>query len=458
MEEKAQANNTQKSSFGKNERRIALGAIAALGLCPAWLVSDYSLTPYTDAFVNFAVYIAAVLTGSSLLTKRYSGGEKNELERQKADLAQLCTQYNDQVLQLKSDYNKDKSLLIIPGKDSKRQLKSQYSDKYMEVARLFNDAKRNYMASRKTEAAPFYALRSFWGWVLAITFCAAIVTCAGSATADIDQPTATTQQRLAANTETTYWNAENIPIPYLQDSTQYVSNPDYVLTPEAVGRINKTMSNIEHEFDVQSVVIVVNHIENDDPYRMAQDVGNRYGVGRKDRGLVIVVGYEDHSINMSPGRELEGDLTDAECRQLQQQYVIPAMKAEMPDSAMIYLSEAVYSTLKKKELPQMSQLIDTSKEDNMLSGMGLFSCFYLLWLIFFTYMNKKYRWIGSALAASQLMANPFEEIVYASSHHSSGGGFGGFSGGGFSRGGGGGFSGGSFGGGSFGGGGATSRW
>jgi hypothetical protein len=75
----------------------------------------------------------------------------------------------------------------------------------------------------------------------------------------------------------------------------------------------------------------------------------------------------------------------------------------------------------------------------------------LIWLIFFVYKNKKYKWINSATGAS-LMANPFMEQPTGSGFSGGGGGFrsggGGFSGGG----------GGHFGGGSFGGGGATSRW
>ena len=77
--------------------------------------------------------------------------------------------------------------------------------------------------------------------------------------------------------EVTYWNADNIPIPYLQDSTQYVSNPDHVLQQPTVDRMNITLKKLENELKIQSVVVVVNHISNDDPFRMAQDVGNKYG-------------------------------------------------------------------------------------------------------------------------------------------------------------------------------------
>ena len=254
---------------------------------------------------------------------------------------------------------------------------------------------------------------------------------------------------LAADSQDTYWNADNIPIPYLKDSTQYVSNPDRILAASSVDRINSTLQRLRLSLGVESVVIVVNHIENDDPFRMAQDVGNKYGVGRQDRGLVVVVGYGDHSINISPGRALEADLTDAECYRLQQQYVIPAMRKDMPDSAMIYLTEAIYSTLQKKQLPQMSLYsASDAADDEMATTMGIYLLLFIAWCIFYLHLNRQYQWLA-ILGATTLLSNPF--------YRSSNSGFiiGGGGGGSF---GGGGFSGGSFGGGSFGGGGATSRW
>jgi len=288
-----------------------------------------------------------------------------------------------------------------------------------------------------------------WGWIFIAGFLMALVCCTASIPVDETPDISKAYNTTAVDK---YWNADNIPILYLEDSTQYVSNPDTILSPSTVARMNATLQKLKNDLGVQSVVIVVNHIENDDPFRMAQDVGNKYGVGYNDRGLVIVVGYEDHSINMSPGRALEADLTDAECHRLEQRYVVPAMRAAMPDSGMIYLTEAVYLTLQKKELPQMSSLNSNSDdaEDEMAMAIGLTMLFLTAWSIFFLRLNSKYRWLG-LLGGVTLLSNPF---YVGTSVHIGGGGFGG----GFGGGGGGGFSGGSFGGGSFGGGGATSRW
>lgn len=371
------------------------------------------------------------------------------------NINQLTRQYNDAIRALEDAYDMESTQSYAWNLTSSH-LRRQYSKQYEALAGEYRGKCRQVLNAYKQAHPEWARWRSIWEKVFIVAAVAALMCCGSVLVAeDANSPSALYDEQqtvLSGSPAETYWNADNIPIPYLQDSTQYVSNPDSVLTPSAVIRMNQTLQRLRLELGIQSVFIVVNHIENDDPFRMAQDVGNRYGVGYDDRGLVVVVGYQDHSINMSPGRSLETDLTDAECHRLEQRYVVPAMRADMPDSAMIYLAEAVYSTLQNKELPQMSAL--SSPQDDADDAMALaFGLTFLIIIIggtLFLNLNKKYHWVG-LLGGVALLPNPFYEEI---THISSGGGFGGFSGGG----GGGGFSGGSFGGGSFGGGGATSRW
>ncbi len=330
---------------------------------------------------------------------------------------------------------------------SSHLLRQQYSDRYDSLVQAYRHDCRQALAACAQADPEWAKWRQWWSRIFVGGLLALMVGCMATMP-DEPQPQASSMMS-ATEQEQHYWNADNIPIPYLQDSTQYVSNPDGILSQQTVDNMNVTLSRLENNLNVQSVVIVVNHIENDDPFRMAQDVGNKYGVGYNDRGLVVVVGYGDHSINISPGRSLEADLTDAECHRLEQRYVVPAMRAEMPDSAMLYLTEAIYSTLEQKELPVMSSLVsaDDAYEDQVATNVGIFMLLLIGWALLFVRLNSKYQWLG-LVGAVHLLANPF---IDRSVHFSSGGG-GGFGGDG------GGFSGGSFGGGSFGGGGATSRW
>ena len=365
----------------------------------------------------------------------------------------LTRQYNDAITALEESYDMESSQQGLLQKLTSSKLKRQYSEKYEELAQEYFGKRKTIFEEYKKANPQWTKTRKIWGRVFYIGIIFAMVCCSAAMPWSEEPSFAETSQVVSDPQETTLWNAENIPIPFLQDSTQYVSNPDHVLTQQTVDHMNITLKRLDNELGVQSIVIVVNHIENDDPFRFAQDVGNKYGVGYGNKGLMVVVGYQDHSINISPGRALEADLTDAECHRLEQQYVVPAMRAEMPDSAMFYLTEALYSTLQKKQLPQMSNLLADADDDvdEGLATMGITLLVIIAWCVFFLRKNRQYHWLGMAGAAS-LLANPF----YEETHSSSGGGFGGFGGGGggFSSGGGGGH----FGGGSFGGGGATSRW
>ena len=92
------------------------------------------------------------------------------------------------------------------------------------------------------------------------------------------------------------WNADNVPIPFLQDSTQYVSDPDGYVDRALKDSANFYLQKLKLECGVQNVLIIVGRVANQDAFRMAQDVGNKYGIGYKKsrRGLVIVIAVEDH--------------------------------------------------------------------------------------------------------------------------------------------------------------------
>lgn len=396
--------------------------------------------------IYFLGFIACLVGGGYAVTRKWDKTPTTALMKRTSDIKVLTDQYNAAIAQLERDYKQNS--IHIGWNLTHSHTRQQYSKQYQALAREYNNKRRQLLAAWEQANPTWSKARQVWGFIFWIGIVAAIVCCVASLPVKETPNTPT----ISSTTGETYWNAETIPIPYLKDASQYVSNPDHILSQNTVDQMNKTLKKLETEMDIQSVVIVVNHIENDDPFRMAQDVGNKYGVGRNDRGLMIVVGYLDHSINMSPGRSLEGDLTDVECHRLQQQYVIPAMRAEMPDSGMLYLTKAIYATMQKKDLPKMSNLTSESDDfdDEAAGAIGILMLFFVAWCVFFLPLNNKYQWLAF-LSLASLRPNPFYEESSSGVFIGGGGRGGGFGGG---RG----FGGGNFGGGSFGGGGATSRW
>lgn len=318
-----------------------------------------------------------------------------------------------------------------------KQIESkQYSDnKKKNVKDAASEAKKtpSFMFEKRYLGALFWA----------IILCT-IVSCEYSMVTDSPEGTP----------NVTVWNADNIPLPHLTDGRQYVSNPDTVLNQQTVDSLNLVLKKLDDEVGIESAVIVVNYIENQDAFRMAQDVGNKYGVGRKetDKGLVIVVAYKDRKYFIAPGRGLESHLTDADCSRLARNYLTPFLKVENPDAALMSLINATYALAVEKrslEEPSSEDLVPKYESSETADAFAISLGIIFMLLFIYSILNKKYGWIVlTAMAGTGYTG--FGRSRMGGGSNTWGGGFGGgFGGGSF---------GGGYGGGSFGGGGAGGGW
>ncbi len=235
----------------------------------------------------------------------------------------------------------------------------------------------------------------------------------------------------------TIWNADNIEMVYLKDSTQYICDPDHILSQEYKDSANYYLRQLNREFKIQSQFIIVHHVKNGDTFRMAQDVGNKYGIGYKDTrtGLVIVIAVGDRQYFIAPGQGLEEFLPDITCNRIATNFIKPNMRANNPNLAVAQTCKAVYTQIKSGELPPTTSIV--TDEDEMTLGDILYLLL-IIAIILYLWRHNGFRGGGGLGGATGGYI---------------GGRFG--SDGGFSSGG---FGGGSFGGGSFGGGGAGGSW
>lgn len=144
------------------------------------------------------------------------------------------------------------------------------------------------------------------------------------------------------------WTAQNVPIPFLQDSTQYVSDPDGYVDRVQKDSANYYLQKLKLECGVQNVLVIVGKVDNQDAFRMAQDLGNKYGIGYKKsrRGLVVVVAVEDHKYFIAPGSGLEGELTDVDCDDIARACIVKNMREGNPGEAVVSVSRAIYNKVK----------------------------------------------------------------------------------------------------------------
>ena len=253
------------------------------------------------------------------------------------------------------------------------------------------------------------------------------------------------------------WNAQNVPIPFLQDSTQYVSDPDGLVGKAQKDSANFYLQKLKVECGVQNVLIIVGRVENQDAFRMAQDVGNKYGIGYKKsrRGLVIVIAVEDRKYFIAPGSGLEGELTDVDCDDIARACIVKYMREDAPGEAVASVSRAIYNKVKSGR-PGIEQV-----DEGSVNGEEDWALVIILFLLFFGIpIYYLVRYILEQMGV--LKPRPKGKGRNQNRRRNDDDdwfppffmGGGGFSGGG----GGGGFSGGSFGGGTFSGGGSGGSW
>lgn len=139
------------------------------------------------------------------------------------------------------------------------------------------------------------------------------------------------------------YTVDNLPIPYLRDKTQYVSNPDEILSQTAVDSLNRWLGQIEREHGVQTLLAVVEHIEGGETYDFCMALGRKYGIGSKKQnsGLIILLSTGDRAYTILTGRGLEGTLPDAICKRIENRQMLPALREGDWDKAMLNTVRAV---------------------------------------------------------------------------------------------------------------------
>lgn len=423
---------------------VGIGTASSLGSAygtaeSAWLVLQLYCLTY-----------GSLCAGGLVADYSKNKGLAEQRAARKARQRELAKKHNQVTEMLVASYKMEKAGLSTFALGNREKLRRTYERRYEQNRAEYQQECRQLSLNGKTNNIGSQHFTTYWKWIFITGMLCLIAAFSYSAAAVAEEPADTTAAVTPA--ETRAWDAQSVPMPHLTDGSRYVSNPDNVISTATEQHLNQILKKMDDSLSIESAVVVVNHVADEDIFRFAQDLFNIHHIGKQDRGLVVVLAYQDHLARIHTGRSLEGDLTDIESARLQRTYLIPSLKAEQPDSGMIYLTEAIYNTLLQKPLPQAPQSYVKHQEETTEDT--LTSIYLLLfggWIILGLCLGMRYGLL--TLGAALLTPNPFARPrqVYVG-----GGGFGGGSGG-FggdgSFGGGGGFSGGSSGGG-----GATTSW
>ena len=288
---------------------------------------------------------------------------------------------------------------------------------------------------------------------------------------------------LAIGAEDKAYSIESVPNVYAQDRRLHVSDPNGLLMQETQAEINRMLTLLEDSTGIQSMVVMLPSIGQDDIFDFAHNLFRHWGIGNKEsnNGMLIVYVADQRKIRFTTGYGLEGILPDAMCKRIQSRYMIPHFREGNTDLGMLEGTKAVVSVL------DGSMKADNTEEEASLweilltLGAIMFIIVVPIWLIHRQeHTCPKCAKAGALKLVSQtstptrkgklirktLLCSNCGHTVVREYHQSNNDDTGAMMGGmmmgsmlgGGRRSGGGGFMGGSFGGGSTGGGGSTSGW
>ena len=215
-----------------------------------------------------------------------------------------------------------------------------------------------------------------------------------------------------------------------------------IISEEQGAELEAMLDQFEQETSNEITVVIVDDIDGDEAWRYAAELGEKWGVGKadKDNGIVILVKPTKekggHQVFISPGRGLEGAVTDISCGEIVDNELIPNFKKGDYFTG-IKNAIVVLAKMAKGEINEKSYRKAIHKNDLVSSIFG----FLLIIVLVILLIRKGGRGgNGTTFGRGGFFVGGF----------GAGGGFGGGSSGG------GGFGG--FGGGSFGGGGSGGSW
>ena len=173
------------------------------------------------------------------------------------------------------------------------------------------------------------------------------------------------------------YRVEDVPNVQIENRYCFTSNPDGILSREAVARIDSICYDLRHRGIAQTAVVAVKEIRGGDVFEFAYELFSSWGVGSKsDSGIGILLVEQEREIRFVTGYGIEGVLPDAICKRIQMQYMLPYFREGDYSSGMVAGVEAIRAVLNGSELDAGGN--DDYQEDDTGAIIGIF-----VFIIFF---------------------------------------------------------------------------
>jgi uncharacterized membrane protein YgcG len=141
-------------------------------------------------------------------------------------------------------------------------------------------------------------------------------------------------------------HTENISTPscYVNDFAHILSNSEVALLNESITAFDSSTSN-------QIAIVTINSTAPSSIEAYAKALFNKWGIGRKDKnnGVLLLVAYKDRKIRITTGTGIQTKLTDAKCKSIIDEILVPHFKANKKYAGIDGALAEIQTALRKAE-------------------------------------------------------------------------------------------------------------
>lgn len=172
-------------------------------------------------------------------------------------------------------------------------------------------------------------------------------------------------------------SVEDVPNVHLADRQRYVSNPDGVLSAEAVSAIDRILGDVWQSTSSEFVVVALDDVDTDDIDGFATKLFEEWGIGKRDNdnGVLMLIVRDKRRAVIRTGYGAEGVLPDIVCGRVIRENMIPHYRVEDYDAGTVEAVKRIGNILTDPEVAEEVRSKYANDEMRDTSGDELFSVY-----------------------------------------------------------------------------------
>lgn len=180
------------------------------------------------------------------------------------------------------------------------------------------------------------------------------------------------------------WTPKTLKDPFTIDSTQYITDQSGKLRAGQIDSINTAAAKIKWQGGIEMGIAVLTAIGDDyEPFDFAYELYEAWGLGKDDRGLLLLIVMDSHKWQFITGYGAEGVLPDALVTRIGHEKMVPLFKEDNYGAGILAAEEELLKVLTDDQYYN-EQITAIEDEDALASSIliwALVGCFILVGLI-----------------------------------------------------------------------------